>query len=187
MMVRMPPFWILRYGFIATFLVLIIAWPFWMGCCQMAIGLAYYGYSSLPSWIAEPEVNETTHPISRPCPTVGIKKVILRAAHAETCKVIIDPEVEQIEIKGLPAGGARGYHPIDRNWRETPPSKWGFEFAYKRYGDLLVISTRRESHYIHHHYVLTHLELSVPQGVEVVREKMTLNGKGRANLDPPSP
>lgn len=186
-MMRPPQRSILRHVFVVLALVLVIGLPFWLDCCRMVIGLTYMGYDSLPSWIAEPEVDESSRSISRPCPTIGIKKVILRAAHAEKCKVIVDPEVEQIEIKGLPVGGAKGYHPIDRNWRETPPSKWGFEFVYRTYGDLLVISTKGEIHYIHHHYVLTDLELSIPPGVEVVLEKRKLNGKGRANLDLPSP
>src|SRR5262249_28446394 len=105
----------------------------------------------------------TTTParISRSFPIAGIKKVILRAAAAETSEVTTDPAAAAVDISGLPAGEAQGYHSPEPFWRETPAAKMGRDFVSARYGAVLVISTKNEFHYIHHHYLLESVALRV--------------------------
>lgn len=125
--------------------------------------------------------------IARSFPFDGIKKVIFRAAEAETCEVTTDPAAEMVEVSGLPEGDAKGYHSDDPNWRETPAAEWGLDFVSARHGDLLVISTQNEIQYIHHLYYLKSLALRVPAGIEVVREQRKLTGDGGPNLQASKP
>jgi len=66
-------------------------------------------------------------------------------------------------------GGAEGYHSPDPFWRETPAKSWGLDFVAKQYGNILVISTKNEIEYIHHHYALENLSVRVPKGIQVIR------------------
>jgi hypothetical protein len=111
--------------------------------------------------------------------------VVLRASAAAWAEVTVDPAANAVEVSGQPAGGAKGYHSPDPNWRETPAAEWGLGFEAERHGLVLVVSTRNEMRYIHHNYTLTALRVRVPAGVDVVREDRQLSGDGRADLGPP--
>ena len=78
----------------------------------------------------------------------GISTVVLRAANASSTAV--EQGGERIEVSGVPEGGARGYHSPDPGWRETPAGEWGLDFVAARHGNVLVISTKNEIHYLHH-------------------------------------
>jgi hypothetical protein len=123
--------------------------------------------------------------ISRSFPTAGIKKIIFRASTAESSTVTIDSVAEAIEISGLPAGDAKGYHSPDPNWRETPAAEYGLDFVSAQFGDVLVISTKNEILYIHHHYFLESVALRVPADIEVVRERRKLTGDKGPDLGAP--
>jgi hypothetical protein len=82
-------------------------------------------------------------------------------------------------------GGTKGYHSRDPNWKETPPEKWGLGFEWKRFGDVLVVSTRNEIHHIHHLYYLGTLDLTIPPSVTVKRVTRVLTGDGGADLTSP--
>jgi len=90
----------------------------------------------------------------------------------------------------VPSGGPRGYHspePFGRQTRDTPAGERGLDFVSARHGDVLVVSSRNEIHYIHHHYAFQSLKLRVPTGVKVVRERRELTGDGGPDLRPPGP
>ena len=67
--------------------------------------------------------------VVRSFPMTRVATVILRAAAADTASVIIEPALKDLEVSGLPLGGAKGYHSPDPNWRETPASEWGLDFT----------------------------------------------------------
>src|SRR5690349_3856586 len=92
--------------------------------------------------------------ITRTFPAEGITKLVIRAAEIQSATITTGAPPTTIEISGVPTGDARGYHPSDPNWRETPAERWGFDFVAQRHGDVLVVSTKSEIGYIHHHYVL---------------------------------
>ena len=123
-------------------------------------------------------------PITRTFPAAGIKKVVLRAKQAQGAKVRVDAG-DQIQVTGLPTGGAEGYHSPDPFWRETPAKDWGLDFVAKQYGDVLVISSKKEISYIHHYYALANLSIQVPEDVVVVKEKRKLSGDGAPDLKKP--
>ncbi len=151
----------------------------------MALLIFYinHGKDAPPQLSIEPSPTR----ISRSFSSDGVKKIILRAAMIETCEVNTDPAADAVEVSGLPAGGAKGYHSPDPNWRETPASAWGLDFVAARYGDLLVISTENEIHYIHHSYYLDSVKLRVPENVEVVLKPRERSGNGQPNLEAPNP
>lgn len=122
--------------------------------------------------------------VTRVFPAPGVKKVVIRAAQAEFTEVS-SGGVKQIQISGIPSGGTQGYHPSDPSWRETPAKSWGLDFVAKRYGSVLIISTKSEIEYIHHHYTLEELNLEVPKGVTVLKENRRPNGTGDAYLKKP--
>ena len=124
--------------------------------------------------------------VSQRFPLDGISKVVFRAANAGTAVVTHDAPANTVELSGRPIGGAEGYHPADPAWRETPPERWGLDFAARRHGAVLVISTKNEIDYIHHHYALDALHVRVPTGAEVVCQERTLNGDGAPDLSAPS-
>lgn len=115
----------------------------------------------------------------------GVKIVIIRAAQAGDTKVS-SGKAKQIQISGIPSGGAEGYHSPDPDWRETPAGSWGLDFIAKQYGSVLVISTKNEIEYIHHHYALEKLSIKVPKGVTVLKEERKPSGDGSANLKKPA-
>jgi len=123
--------------------------------------------------------------ITRIFPTSGVANLVVRAATVESATVTTNSSSGKIEISGLPTGGARGYHPPNANWRETPPQRWGLDFVGKRYGEVLVVSTANEIHCIHHRYVLGDLHISVPARVGVLLQQRCLDGSGAPNLSPP--
>jgi hypothetical protein len=125
--------------------------------------------------------------VTRTFSAAGIKKVVLRADGVHEAKVTSDPAADAIEISGIPAGDAKGYHPADPNWKETPAGERGMDFVAQAYGPVLVISTTGEIHFIHHHYVLEQLKLRVPAGVEVIRRRRELTGDPKADLSKPDP
>jgi hypothetical protein len=137
-------------------------------------------------WLADkPEAPAVR--ISRSFAATGVKKVVLRGGTADAAELATVPDAEVVKVSGAPVGGARGYHSPDPNWRETPAAEWGLDFVSARYGEVLVISTKNEIRYIHHGYVLESVTLTVPAGVEVVRERRELNGDGEADLREPRP
>ena len=115
----------------------------------------------------------------------GITRVVLRAAMADDAVVDVTAVAGKVTVSGQAAGGAEGYHPADPRWRETPAAEWGLGFAAKRFGPTLVISTRNEISFIHHHYAITGIRLRVPPSVELSRQRRVLNGSGEADLAPP--
>jgi len=145
---------------------------------------------AVPGCASRPSVDDgspavSAAPVIRSFPANGVKRLILRASAATQAEINYIPGAAEIEVSGRPSGGAKGYHPSDPNWRETPAAEWGLDFEGKQYGDVLVVSTKYEIHYIHHHYVFTELQIRVPAGVEVMREARHLSGEGAAELDPP--
>jgi hypothetical protein len=124
-------------------------------------------------------------PIQRSFSALGISKILVRCADADSTMVVVDPSTTTIEIVGTPLGGAQGYHSPDPSWRETPPEGWGLDFVAMIYGDVLVISTKNEMQYIHHRYWLGSLILRVPENVEVIRQTRTLSGKTEPDLSAP--
>ena len=71
-------------------------------------------------------------------PSAGISAVVLRASAAADASVaVVEPKVASIKVSGTPAGGAKGYHPSDPNWKETPPTEWGLAFVARRFGATL--------------------------------------------------
>jgi hypothetical protein len=129
--------------------------------------------ASIPAWI------------SRQFEVDGIRKVILRLGSRDSATVTVDASRQDVDVSGLPTGGAAGYHPPDPSWRETPADAWGLDFVSSRSGETLVISTKNEISYIHHHYVLESVVLTVPASIEAVLEARELNGDGTPDLSEP--
>ncbi len=50
---------------------------------------------------------------------------------------------------------------------------------------MLILSSKKEIHYIHHLYYLKDLGIRVPPGVEVVCQARNLTGDGEPDLSPP--
>jgi hypothetical protein len=118
-------------------------------------------------------------------PSTGLTTVVLRSSSAANASVQVVEPVSPIKISGVPSGGVKGYFPSDPNWKETPASKWGLAFVAQRFGAVLVISSKNEIGYIHHHYTLESVRVRVPIGVKVVREPRQLNGDGAPDLASP--
>jgi len=115
----------------------------------------------------------------------GISVVFLRAEKAAVLHTQVDPTARDIIVRGVPAGGSLGYHPSDPNWKPTPPESWGLAFSGKRYSDRLIISTKNEIKYMHHHYFVDALEIVVPGSVRVVPVARTLTADGAPDLTAP--
>jgi hypothetical protein len=124
--------------------------------------------------------------VERSFDATGVKRVVVRAGEAERAEVKTIPGGRSITVSGIAEGGAAGYHPADPNWRETPASRWGLDFKARSFGPTLVVSTENEIRYIHHDYHLGGLVISVPEGVEVVKEDRKLTGEGPPDLTPPA-
>ncbi len=122
--------------------------------------------------------------VSHEFPLDGISKIVLRAAHAESA-VVTRTEAKVARVRGVAFGTTSGYHPPDPNWKETPPEKWGLDFVAQRHGSTLVISTRKEIEFIHHHYTLMDISLEVPAEIEVVRVQRKLSGDWTPDLSEP--
>jgi hypothetical protein len=121
--------------------------------------------------------------ISRSFPLDGIQRVVLRTSAADDALVQHIGKVAT--VSGVPFGGAKGYHPSDPNWKETPATEWGLDFVAERFGNTLVISSKNVIQYIHHHYAIHDIVVQVPLRVELVREKRALTGNGAPNLERP--
>lgn len=152
---------------------------YWLGFGG-AISLAIFG-ASVWVYFAKPSPVR----VSQSFPAKGVRKVILRAEAANSADVVSDPTLDAVYISGITAGGARGYHPGNPFWRETPPAEWGLDFVSTQFGDVLIISTKNEIRYIHHHYFLNSLEMRIPERIEVVKESRTLDGDGKPDLREP--
>jgi hypothetical protein len=138
------------------------------------------GPSSSPS--AAPTVSGR---VVKTFPAQGVSRVVFRAAMAREARTT-PAKGDSIVVSGTPQGGAPGYHPSDPKWRETSASEWGLDFKGKTFRKTLVISTFNEIHYIHHSYYLDDLVISVPSGVEVIREAREPSGDGAADLREPA-
>jgi hypothetical protein len=138
-------------------------------------------------WLVTTRPESPPARIDRSFPADGVKRVILRAAMADAAEASAVAVAEAVEVSGLPSGGARGYHSPDPTWRETPAANWGLDFVSAQFGEVLVISTKNEIHYIHHTYFLESIVLRVPAGVEVVRDERKLTGDGAPDLREPTP
>jgi len=155
----------------------------WLGL----LGALLMAVAGVSFWLVFIKAAAMPARISRSFPAAGVKKIILRASTAETSQVTADPTAEAVGVSGLPAGGAKGYHSTDPFWREIPAAEWGLDFVSARHGDVLVISTKNEIHYIHHGYFLESVEQLVPAGVDVMREPRKLTGDGMPDLEVPKP
>jgi hypothetical protein len=124
--------------------------------------------------------------VARSFQAAGIDTVMLRAEAAEKSKVAMESRSRAVTVSGIPQGGAAGYHPVDPNWRETPPMQWGLDFQAKVFGTTLVISSVAEMSYIHLYYHLDDIRITVPQGVKVIKENRKLTGDGGLDLSAPS-
>ena len=124
-------------------------------------------------------------PITKAFSAEGVSRVIIRAARADSAIAIKDPEATMIEVTGTPSGGAAGYHPTDPFWRETPPQAWGLDFVAAQHGDVLIVSSKSEIHYIHHLYLFSDVRIRVPPAVEVVIQQRKLTGQGEPDLSLP--
>jgi hypothetical protein len=110
----------------------------------------------------------------------------LRASGAPQATVESTGErTAEIVISGRPSGDAKGYHPTDPKWKETPASEWGLDFDSQRFEHILVVSSKNEIQYIHHRYVLEELRLTLPEGVSLVREERALGPNGAPDLSRP--
>ena len=119
---------------------------------------------------------------ARSFPAAGITMLVLRAEDADKAMVETGARGSAIEVSGIPTGGAAGYHSPDPKWRETPAAEWGLDFVSVQRGPILVVSTKNEMRYIHHHYAFASVTVRVPPGVEVVKEQRTLTGDGAPDL-----
>lgn len=115
----------------------------------------------------------------------GVTQVILRSGLASQAEVRHASGQHTITVSGTPMGGAEGYHPSDPKWKETPAAEWNLGFVGKRYGENLVISSKNEIQYIHHYYVLDHVVLILPEGVDFKLAPRELNGDGEPDLNSP--
>ena len=119
-------------------------------------------------------------------PSEGIHTVIIRSGTAtENTRVRSNYDGKNITVLATPVGGAAGYHSSDPAWKETKPADWGMAYVSARFGDTLVISSKNETVYIEHHYVLADIEVSVPPNIRVVLEQTIMNGKGQPDLSKP--
>ena len=112
-------------------------------------------------------------------PAPGIDTVILRAREAKQAQVIVSRMGGEIAVSGRPEGGAKGYHPSDPTWRETPAREMGMHFEARRYGKVLVISSAGEISYIHHNYFLDRIQIFTPPGIKVRLETRKMDGTRR--------
>ena len=119
-------------------------------------------------------------------PSDGIEEVLLRAGLASSATVRKASSTRKaVVIESIATGGAKGYHPGDPKWKETPANDWGLDFVSQRFGKTLVVSTVNEIQFIHHRYVLDAIVITVPENVKVRLSPRELNGDGKADLSKP--
>lgn len=126
---------------------------------------------------------ERQNRVSRSFPVEGVQRVVLRTSAADDA--VVQHVGKVVKVSGVPFGGAKGYHPSDPNWKETPAAEWGLDFVAEKFGNTLVISSKNEIRYIHHYYAIHDIVVEIPPGVEFVGEKRTLTGNGAPNLQRP--
>ena len=138
---------------------------------------------ALPICLSGCALIEKQNRVSRSFDAGGVQRVVLRTSAAD--QAVIRHVGKAVTVSGIPFGGAKGYHPSDPNWKETPAAEWGLDFVAQRFGGTLIISSKNEIRYIHHYYAIHDVVVEVPPGVELVREKSTLTGNGAPNLERP--
>ncbi len=115
----------------------------------------------------------------------GVSKVIIRASLAKEAKVDNSQSGSNIFVTGTPSGGSPGYHPASGGEKEIPAEKWGLKFVGEKVGTVLVISSKNEISYIHHHYYLSEIQVKVPPNIQVILETRNLSGNGAPDLSAP--
>ena len=136
----------------------------------------------LPPGRAQADAPAPDGVVRRTFPAVGVTRVALRAGGADAATVKTGAPGSAVEVSGIPAGGAKGYHSPDPKWRETPAVEWGLDFVSSQRGPLLIVSTKNEMRHIHHQYIFDRVTVRVPPGIEVVKEPRTLTGDGAPDL-----
>jgi hypothetical protein len=123
--------------------------------------------------------------VERSFPAAGIKRVELRASAATAAQVTEVTEVAggDVRVSGTAQGGAKS-DASEPGFREIPAARWGLDFASRRYGELLVISTSKEVSDIQHRYTVEDLVIAVPEGVEVELVSRALTASGTPDLAP---
>jgi hypothetical protein len=115
-----------------------------------------------------------------------VRTIELRAGQAKTATISHKGERGKLVLRGRLEGGAEGYHPApdlyEKPWKETPPTKWGLGFEARRFGPRLVVSSRNEIVYIHHHYMISEIEVIAPPEVRVKLVDRELDGEGASDL-----
>jgi hypothetical protein len=106
-------------------------------------------------------------------PAEGISQITVRAWKAPSATVIEESRAT-IEITALPALAANGYHDPDPTGREKPAEQMPLDFNIARYGSVAIISSKGEVALPHHHYCLDSIEIHVPKGTQVMRERQKL-------------
>ena len=154
-----------------------------VGCREVLLHLLCPTAACLLAACAPTPVGEGR--LSESYESAGITRVILRAAAADAAKTEQAARAEPIAITGQATGGAEGYHAADPKWRETSAADWGLGFVALRSGTTVVISSKNEIDYIHHHYLIADIVLRLPPSIELVRHTRTLSGSGEADLSPP--
>jgi hypothetical protein len=149
-----------------------------LSCAILLLAVAFSGCQTPVNLAATSDENRWIFPAS------GIDTVILRARRAENAEVIESRIGEEIAVSARPAGGAKGYHPSDPAWRETPAHEMSMHFKARRYGNVLVISSAGEISYIHHNYFLDRIQIFSPPGIKVRLETRLMDGnQGGGNPD----
>lgn len=111
-----------------------------------------------------------------------IMSVVLRTEEASQAKIVLDQNATDIVIVATPAGGVIGYHSSDPDWKETPAADWGLDLTGRKFGNRLVISSKNEMQFMHHHYYLKRISIRVPSGVCVDLQTRKLTGDGSPDL-----
>ncbi len=106
-------------------------------------------------------------------PAEGISQITVRAWKAPAAKVI-EEQRATIEVSGLPSLAANGFHDPSPAGREKPAEQMPFEFNLARYGSVAIISSKGELVYPHHHYCLDAIEIHIPKGMRLMRERQML-------------
>ena len=160
----------------------------WLGTAVVVLGSSA-GLIAAPPIVAVPgkslPADAGPARVGRSFAAGGVRTVVLRALGAEGAEVVTVPGSRVVTVSGVPAGGAKGYHPADPNWRETPAPAWGLDFRATAFGPALVVSSKNEILYIHHDYHLDRLRVVVPPGVDVVKENREPSGDGTPDLAEP--
>ena len=116
----------------------------------------------------------------------GVTRVILRAAAARNGpRQNSSARVCRSPFQAGPRVERRAIIPRTRNGERHRPADWGLDFVASRFGATLVISSKNEVGYIHHHYVIADIVLQLPASVELVRRARNLSGSGEPDLTPP--